>query len=167
MAARRGGTSAVRWRRPRRPNLKCRRVSRNAGEPSTLANREGGGLWQRGHDDGVRGGAPVSLCTALTLTEREWRAREEATGCWGDGGAIAVAKEQRGRAGDGYGDGGGAGRARLSLRRGRRSRKWEMKRGATRADAGGVKAAPRRGVACAVRALATRGRRRGHAACKA
>ena len=40
----------------------------------------------------------------------------------------------------------------------------EMKRRATRADAGGVKAAPRRGVACAVRALATRGRRRGHAA---
>ena len=158
MAARRGGTSAVRWRRPRRHNLKCRRASRNAGEPSALANREGGGLWQRGHDDGVRGGAPVSLCTALTLTEREWRAREEATGCWGDGGAIAVAKEQRGRAGDGYGDGGGAGRARLSLRRGRRSRKWEMKRGATRADAGGVKAAPRRVVAWLGRAEATRGR---------
>ena len=36
----------------------------------------------------------------------------------------------------------------------------EMKRRATRADAGGVKAAPRRGVACAVRALAMRGRRR-------
>ena len=50
----------------------------------------------------------MSLCTALTLTKREWRAREEATGCWGDGGAIAVAKEQRGRAGDGYGDDGGA-----------------------------------------------------------
>ena len=39
-----------------------------------------------------------------------------------------------------------------------------MKRGATRANAGGVKAVPRHGVACAVRALATRGRRRGHAA---
>ena len=33
-----------------------------------------------------------------------------------------------------------------------------------RADAGGVKAVPRRVVACAIRALATRGRRRGHAA---
>ena len=40
--------------------------------------------------------------------------------------------------------------------------KWE--RGATQADAGGDEGAPRRGVACAVRALATRGRRRGHAA---
>jgi len=43
--------------------------------------------------------------------------------------------------------------------------KWE--RGATRADAGGDEGAPRCGVACADRALATRGRRRGHAACEA
>ena len=78
----------------------------NAGGPSALANGAGGGLWRRGHDDGARGGALASLCTRLELTEREWRALEGATGCWGDGSAIAVAKEQRGRAGDGYGDGG-------------------------------------------------------------
>ena len=40
----------------------------------------------------------------------------------------------------------------------------KMERGRGRADAGGVKAAPRRVVACADRVLATRGRRRGHAA---
>ena len=34
------------------------------------------------------------------------------------------------------------------------------------AEASGVKAAPRRIVACAIRALATRGHRRGHAARK-
>ena len=47
---------------------------------------------------------------------------------------------------------------------GRPEAKWELGRG--RADAGGVKAAPRRVVACAIRALATRGHRRGHAARK-
>ena len=40
--------------------------------------------------------------------------------------------------------------------------KWE--RGMARAGAGDVKATLGRGVACAVRATATRGRRRGHAA---
>ena len=40
--------------------------------------------------------------------------------------------------------------------------KWE--RGMARAGAGGDEGAPRRGVACAVRARATRDRRRGHAA---
>ena len=65
----------------------------NAGGPSALANGAGGGLWWRGHDDGVRGGAPASIGTVLTLTECEWRAREEATGCWGDGGAMAVVLE--------------------------------------------------------------------------
>jgi len=141
-------------------------ASMNAGGPSALATGAGGVLWRRGHDDGAHGGTPASLHALRWLTGLCQRARGETMGCWGDGGAITVAKEQRGRAGDGYGDGGGAGRARLSLRRGRRSRKWEMKRGATRANAGGVKAVPRRGVACAVRALATRGRRRGHAARK-
>ena len=42
--------------------------------------------------------------------------------------------------------------------------KLKMGRGMARAGAGGVKAAFRRVVACAIRALATRGRRRGHAA---
>jgi len=115
-------------------------ASMNAGGPSALATGAGGVLWRRGHDDGAHGGTPASLHALRWLTGLCQRARGETMGCWGDGGAITVAKEQRGRAGDGYGDGGGAGRARLSLRRGRRSRKWEMKRGATRANAGGVKA---------------------------
>ena len=45
-----------------------------------------------------------------------------------------------------------------------RPEKAKRGRGTARAGAGGVKAVPRRGVACAIRALATRGRRRGHAA---
>ena len=47
-----------------------------------------------------------------------------------------------------------------------RPRRSKWGRGTARADAGGVKAAPRRVVACAVRALATRGRCHRHAACK-
>ena len=45
-----------------------------------------------------------------------------------------------------------------------RPRRSKWGHGTARADTGGVKAAPRRVVACAVYALATRGRRRGHAA---
>ena len=45
-----------------------------------------------------------------------------------------------------------------------RPEKAKRGRGTARAGAGGVKAAPRRIVACAIRALATRGHRRGHAA---
>ena len=98
----------------------------NAGGPSALANGAGGGLWRRGHDDGVRGGAPVSIGTALALTELEWRAREEVVGRWGTSGGIAGVEKQRGRAGVGYGDGGAA-RARRVLLRGRKAeatRKW-------------------------------------------
>ena len=40
----------------------------------------------------------MSSRTALALTEGYQRAREEAVGCWGGGGAVAVAEEQRGRA---------------------------------------------------------------------
>ena len=65
----------------------------NAGGPSALANGAKGGLWRRGHDDGVGDGAPVSICTALALTELEQRALGEAMGCWGDGGGIAVMEE--------------------------------------------------------------------------
>ena len=164
MAARRGRTSAVRRWGLRWLDLELGRAPVDYSEPSASAIAWNGRLQRRGHDDGHGGEAPVSLCTALTLTEREWRAREEATGCWGDGGAIAVAKEQRGRAGDGYGDGGGAGRARLSLRRGRRSRKWEMRRGVARTGAGGVTGSCRPALAAVGRVLVTRGRRRGHAA---
>ena len=67
-------------------------------------------------------------------------------------------EKQRGRAGVGYGDGGGAGRAWLSLRRGRQSRKWEMRRGMARAGAGDVKAALGHVVAWLGRAEATHGR---------
>ena len=45
-----------------------------------------------------------------------------------------------------------------------RPEKAKQGRGMARADAGGVKAAPRRVVACADRVLATRGHRQGHAA---
>ena len=61
----------------------------DAGKPSALANGAGGGLWRRGHDDGVRDGAPVSIGTALALTEIEWRAWEEAVGRWGTSGGVA------------------------------------------------------------------------------
>ena len=68
----------------------------NARGPSALANRAGGGLWRRGHDDGVGDGALVSICTALALTELEQRAMGDVWSCWGDGGAVAMAEEQRG-----------------------------------------------------------------------
>ena len=110
------------------------------------------------------GRVPARRCTVLGLTKLGQRAREEAVGRWGTSGGVAGVEKQRGRVGVGYGDGGGAGRARLSLRRGRRSRNWEKRRGVARAGAGGDEGAPRRVVACADRALATRGRRRGHAA---
>ena len=110
------------------------------------------------------GRVPARRCTALGLTKLGQRVREEAVGRWGTSGGVAGVEKQRGRVGVGYGDGGGAGRARLSLRRGRRSRNWEKRRGVARAGAGGDEGAPRRVVACTDRALATRGRRRGHAA---
>ena len=79
-------------------------------------------------------------------------------GRWGTSGGVAGVEKQRRRVGVGYGDGGGAGRARLSLRRGRQSRNWEMRRGVARAGAGGVKAALGRVVAWLGIAEATRGR---------
>jgi len=93
MAARRGGTSAVRRWGLRWLDLELGRAPVDYSEPSASAIAWNGRLQRRGHDDGHGGEAPVSLCTALTLTEREWRAREEATGCWGDGGAMAVVRE--------------------------------------------------------------------------
>jgi hypothetical protein len=93
MAEWRGGTSAVRRCGLRWFKLTRGQASVDAEGPSALANGAGGGLWRRGHDDGVSGGAPVSICTVLTLTELKWRAREEAMGCWGDGGAMAVGLE--------------------------------------------------------------------------
>ena len=74
------------------------------------------------------GGAPTSICTALTLTELEWRAREEAVGRWGTSGGVAGVEKQRGRAGIGYDDG-EAPRARRLLLRGRRA-EATRKRGA-------------------------------------
>jgi hypothetical protein len=93
MAERRGWTTAARRRRLRWFKLTRGQASVDAGGPSALANGAGGGLWRRGHDDGVRGGASVSIGTALTLTEREWRAREEAVVRWEDGGAMLVVLE--------------------------------------------------------------------------
>ena len=68
----------------------------NARGSSALANRAGGGLWQRGHDDGVGGGAPARRCTALGLTELDQRALLDAVGCWGAGGAAVVTKRRLG-----------------------------------------------------------------------
>ena len=115
MAERRAGTIAVRWCGLRWFKLTRGQASVDAGEPSALANGAGGGLWRCGHDDGVRGGAPVSIGTALALTELEWRPREEAVGLWGTSGGVAGVERQRGRAGAGYGDGGAARARRLLL----------------------------------------------------
>ena len=93
MAERRGWTSAVRRRRPRRLNLRCGQATMNAGGPSALANGAGGGLWRRGHDDGAHGGTPASLHALRWLTGLCQRARGETMGCWGDGGAITVVRE--------------------------------------------------------------------------
>ena len=79
----------------------------DAGEPSALANGAGGGLWRRGHDDGVRGGAPASLYALRWLTKYCQRAREEAVGRWGASGATAVKNGWLGASLRGYGDGGG------------------------------------------------------------
>jgi len=79
-------------------------------------------------------------------------------------GVAAVANGEVERAGAGNGDDGcSALRWLLAGEEGGRG-EAKMERGRGRADAGGVKAAPRRVVACADRVLATRGRRRGHAA---
>ncbi|XP_066316351.1 uncharacterized protein [Miscanthus floridulus] len=123
-----------------------------------------GRLQRRGHDDGPRrqsSGEPLHGTGA-------YRALSASTG--GSSGSL-------GRRGN-YG--GGAGVARHGLRaamataelralggccsgeEGTPEGKWE--RGATRAGAGGDEGTPRRGVACAVKALVTHGRRRGHAA---
>ena len=120
MAERQGWTMAVRRCGLRWFKLTRGQASVDAGEPSALANGAGGGLWRRGHDDGVHGGALVSIGMALTLTELEWRAREEAAGRWGTSGGVAGVEKQRGRAGVGYGNGGAA-RARRLLLRGRKA----------------------------------------------
>ena len=39
------------------------------------------------------GGAPARRCAGLELTELEQRALEDAVGCWGGGGAVAVVLE--------------------------------------------------------------------------
>ena len=116
-----------------------------------------GRLRRRGHDDGPRRRAPAKACALLRLTELEQRAMGDVGSCWGVGGAIAVAEEQRGRAAVGNGAGGsGAGMAAAAgEEEGRGNEKWSVE--GCRADAGGVKAMPRRGVACADRPAATRG----------
>ena len=49
----------------------------------------------------------MSIGTALTLTELEWRAREEAVGRWGASCAAAVKNGWLGASLRGYGDGEG------------------------------------------------------------
>ena len=67
MAVRRGGTTTVRWWRPRRLNLELERASMNYGEPSAQDFTASGGREWRGHDDGVGGGAPVSCARRWSL----------------------------------------------------------------------------------------------------
>ena len=72
----------------------------------------------------------MSSRTALALTKGYQRAREEAVGCWGGGGAVAVAEEQRGWAIVGT-DAGGCYGAKAALLRALRTAKEsrEMKNG--------------------------------------
>jgi len=168
MAERRGWTTAKRRRRPRWPDLRFGRAPGYYGGPSALANAWRGGLWRRGHDDGAHGGTPARRCAGLELTELKtagtgWR------------------RESRGRRLCGCGDGEAARRGlcrqRLRWRCGSSTAmlagaadgegdRGEVKKGAW-LSAGGRwrdEGALGRGVACAVRATATRGRRNLHAA---
>ena len=132
------------------------------GGPSAPAIARNGRLQRRGHDDGTRRRTPVTACALLWLTKLEQWAMGDVWSCWGDGGAVAVVEELRGRAVVGNGAGGSWCGNGCSSGRGRRPGKAKGGRGTARTGAGGVKAAPRRIVACVIRALATRGRRRGH-----
>ena len=87
-----------------------------------------GRLQRRGHDDGPRRRAPAKACALLRLTELEQRAKGDVGSCWGVGGAIAVAEEQRGRAAVGNGAGGsGAGMAAAAgEEEGRGNEKWSV-----------------------------------------
>ena len=93
MAERQGGTTAIRRRRPRRLNLRFGRAPGYYGGPSAPAIMRKGRLRRRGHDDGPRRRAPAKACALLRLTELEQRALEDAVGCWGGGGAVAVVLE--------------------------------------------------------------------------
>ena len=66
----------------------------NYGEPSAPTSVARGGLWRRGHDDGVGGGAPASLRTALELTEHGQRTLVDAMGHGWAGGATTVTEER-------------------------------------------------------------------------
>ena len=134
------------------------------GGPSAPAIAWNGRLQRRGHDDGHGGEAPARACALLWLTKLEQRTREKVIGCWGASGATAVKN----------------GRLVASLRRLWRRRSEEalgcccgegkgprQRENGVRLSAGGRwrdEGAPRRGVACAVRATATRGQRDLHAA---
>ena len=164
MAERRGWTTAVRRWRPRRSEKRRGRVSLGSGEPNAHGYTVYGGGTCPSHGDGLGGGAPASLRTTLALTEGCQRAWEEVVRCWGGGGAMAVVMEWLDASWRTV-------MATAELRElgcccgeEERPRQSKWGGGMARADAGGVKAAPRRVVACAVMALATRGRRRGHAA---
>ena len=164
MAERRGWTTAVRRWRPRRSEKGCGRVSLGSGKPNAHGYAVYGGGTRPSHGDGRGGESLASTSMALALTERGQRAREEAVRCWGGGGAMAVVMEWLDASWHTV-------MATAELRElgcccgeEERPRRSKWRHGTARADAGGVKAAPRRVVACAVMALATRGHRRGHAA---
>ena len=79
-------------------------------------------------------------------------------------GVAAVANGEVEQAGAGNGDDGCSALRWLLAGEEERPRRSKWRRGMARPGAGDVKATPRRVVACADRVLATRGRRRGHAA---
>jgi len=106
----------------------------------------------------------VSIGTVLTLTELEWRAREEAVGRWGASCAAAVKNGWLGASLRGYGDGGGGA---SSLQRCGEEERPRQRENGVQLSAGGRwrdEGALGRVVACAVRALATRGHGNLHAA---
>ena len=83
----------------------------------------------------------MSSRTVLALTEGYQRAQEEAVGCWGGGGAIAVMEKRRGRAvaGEGYGGCYGAEVALLRAKEAGKTKKWAL---GVAGEHGRVKGAP-------------------------
>jgi len=152
-------TARCRWKL-RRLQLRLGRASLDYGEPITQAIPANGERRRRGHGDGGGGGAPASSRTVLALTKGYQRAREEAVRCWGGGGAMAVAEEQRVRAIVGTGAGGcyGAEAALLRAKKKAEKEKWRARGVSGRTRGGNGQLWP--GSAARGRALATRGQPR-------
>ena len=127
-----------------------------------------GVVWLGGTTATEGGGrAPARRCAGLELTELEQRALEDAVGCWGGGGAVAVVLEWPGTSWRGYGDGGAARARRLRLRELRTAKEEREMKLRALGVAGGCwreEGALRPGLAALGRAPATRGHASRHAA---